>query len=175
MGFEVLAEECNPDLVDLANEILAEAEISTRVRLGPRDTCGLVGQPRVDGVIVGWGAFTHIQGHDRRIAYLRQLRGLVADGGPILLSFFERPPRARMMKIVRASATPGRLLTGRPPIDLGDVLDPHFQHYFSRSEIDEELGAAGFKLVEFSTDGYAHAVGRASDLISSPVVEEDQS
>ncbi len=175
LGFDVLAEECNPALVDLANGLLAEADIAANVTIGPRDACGLVGRSPVDGVIVGWGVFTHIQGRDRRIAYLRQLRGLVVDGGPILVSFFERPQRARMMKIVRASANLGRVLPGWPRVELGDVLDPHFQHYFTEQEIEDELRAAGFELVEYSTDGYAHAVGRAADLIASPEAAADRS
>jgi hypothetical protein len=55
------------------------------------------------------------------------------------------------------------------------VLDPHFQHYFTKPEIEAELRAAGFDLVEYSTDGYAHAVGRATVVRDSPVRVEDRS
>jgi len=169
MGFEVVAEECNPALVGLANRLLAEAGIDAEVRLGPRDACGLVGESLVDGVIVGWGAYTHIQGRATRRDYLRQLRGLVRDRGPILLSFFHRPARAPMMAIVRAVAAPVRaVLGGGGSVELGDVLDPHFQHYFNEAELAGELRSAGFELVEYSPDGYAHAVGRAVDVSASP-------
>ena len=37
--------------------------------------------------------------------------------------------------------------------EAGDVLDPNFQHYFARAELEDELRAAGLEPVAYATDG----------------------
>jgi hypothetical protein len=175
MGFEVVAEECNQALVEIANGLLEEAGRSASVRQSSPDALVATGGAPMDGVIVGWGAYTHIQGRSSRVAYLRQLRRVVREGAPILLSFFERPERAPMMRLVRSTAGIVRTVVGGRPAELGDVLDPHFQHYFRPDELEAELLSADFALVDYSNDGYAHAVGRAIEVSGSPGAAADRS
>ena len=49
----------------------------------------------------------------------------------------------------------------RPGVQLGDLLQHNYLHYFTRAEIEAEMREAGFELEHYSTDGYAHAVGVA--------------
>jgi hypothetical protein len=159
-GYRSEGWECNPDLVALASEYLAEAGVGGEVHASERDVCPDLGKV-FDGAIVGWSGYMHIQGRQRRIAFLRDLCGFLPENAPILLSFFVRPRRDRLHRIVAAVARPLRWVLRREPPERGDVLDPFFQHYFTEEEIQAELAAAGFRMVHFSREGYGHAVGLA--------------
>lgn len=152
--------ECNPHLVALAHEYLAEAGVAANVHECERDVCPDLGQG-FDGAIVGWGGYMHIQGRPRRVQFLRDLRAFLPEQARVLLSFFVLPSSARLHRITAAIARPLRSLLGRELAELGDVLDPFFQHYFTEEEIRSELTAAGLRLVQFSKEGYGHAVGLA--------------
>lgn len=161
LGFAVEAFECHPSLRNLANSILAEEGVGARVEACERDLCP-AGAGRADGAIVGWGAYTLIAGRARRVALLAELRAWLPAGAPILLSFFvQRPGSEAAFRRVAAIAGRIRRLRGAEPPELGDALDPNFQHYFDRESVEAELAAAGFQMVHFTTEGYAHAVGLA--------------
>ena len=48
------------------------------------------GPPDYDGLIVGWGAYTHIPTRVRRVAFLQALKQRSVSGSPLMLSFFTR-------------------------------------------------------------------------------------
>jgi hypothetical protein len=157
MGFEVDATECNPALREAGNRLLATCGLTPDVGEAPRDACPVpVG--RYDGAVVGWGGYMYIQGRTARVSFLRQLRQALVAGAPVLLSFFVRPEGDRLFRWTRAVASPIRRARRDEAPELGDVVDPFFQHYVSREEITGELAEAGFQLVLFSTEGYGHAV-----------------
>jgi hypothetical protein len=159
-GLDVLAFECHPELVQVANERLSREGLKARVALAPRDECP-TGIPKCDGVIVGWAAFMLMPQRTRRIRFLQQLRAHMPAGGPILLSFFARHQDTRYLRLTAAIANGLRTVRGRPRAEVGDDLVPNFVHHFSEDEIAAELEAGGFRLVEFSTAGYAHAIAQA--------------
>ena len=47
------------------------------------------------------------------------------------------------------------------PIELGDILDGSFDHYFSLPEITVEVTAAGFEIAHFASSPYPHLVAHA--------------
>ncbi|MDT8402617.1 MAG: hypothetical protein RQ743_13060, partial [Bacteroidales bacterium] len=65
MGFEVDSYECNKALVENGNEFLQRSGIEERIKYLPRDTVPEEGR-KYDGIIVGWGAYTHIRGSEHR-------------------------------------------------------------------------------------------------------------
>src|SRR5687767_10509407 len=154
-GIEVDAFESDPGLVHFANDLLEKEGMAPDVKLAPWDEC-----PESDGtgegIIVGWGAYMHIRGREKRVALLRELRRRVAPGSPILLSFSTREDRAPFF---RGIATIGNVLARvlrRKRIEVGDTLVPHFAHYFTRTELEAELAEAGFELVSFERVPYGY-------------------
>ncbi|MCB9679296.1 MAG: hypothetical protein H6737_29600 [Alphaproteobacteria bacterium] len=159
-GFDVDAFECNAQLCDLANALLARLELHGDVRLAPRDGWVDVGAT-YDGIVVGWGSYTNIRGRARRVALLRGLRGMTNPGAPLVASFFPRPSRDRAFRVTAMVGNGVAGLLGHEAVEVGDVIDPTYQHYFAREEAFAELRAGGFRPVEWSEEGYGHAVGVA--------------
>jgi hypothetical protein len=117
---------------------------------------------RADGVIVGWGGFSHIQGRRRRVAFLTGARAALAEGAPLLVSFWMLPERPRYLWAAYRAASLGRRLTGGEPVEPGDLLSPIFVHCFSEEELRAECAAAGFAVEAFAVEPYPHAVARAA-------------
>jgi hypothetical protein len=163
LGYEVDGFECDPGLVACANELLAaEGPVGTMRQCAP-DECPHTEGP-YDGIVIGWGAYLHIPGKRRRIAFLRGLRCLMNNDSPLLVSFCCRSSGERRVKVIASVANLIRWLLHREFVEPGDRLDPHFFHFFTREEIVAELEAAGFHLEEYeeyNEVGYAHAVARS--------------
>ena len=159
-GIEVEAFESDPELVRCANEILEKAGMAPDVKLAPWDGCPDSDQ-EADGIVVGWGAYMHIRGKERRIKFLRDLRRRVATGSPILLSFATRNEDAWSFRGIASIGNVFAFLLRRDPVEIGDTLIPNYAHYFTEGQLESEMVAAGFALVSFDTSGYGHAVGRA--------------
>jgi hypothetical protein len=160
-SFRVFAFECHPELVAVANDLLAREGLKARVILAPRDQCPS-DTPTCDGVILGWSSYTLMQHRSVRVRFLQQLRARVPEGAPLLLSFFAREGTARQLRIMAKTANAFRVVRGRERAELGDDLAPNFVHRFSENELVSETHAGGFRLVEFSRDGYPHAVAVAA-------------
>ena len=93
--------------------------------------------------------------------FLSDARAALPEGAPVLLSFFDRRGTSvRFRSVVRVGNLVRRLL-GRDALEPGDALAPLYAHFFVKDEIVSELGEAGFDLVHYGTDPYAHAVGVA--------------
>ena len=162
-GYQADGFECNSSFVEFANNFLREEEINSQVKLAPRDSCPN-GDRIYNGLIVGWGAYTNIQGRQHRIDFLKQMRSQTTGGEiPILLSFFPRQNKILTYKIIATVGNMIKTLRLSPKIELGDSLLPHriFVHYFTQSEIKSELREAGFKLIEYSDKEYGYAIGLA--------------
>ena len=159
MGFSAAGYEPHGGLVSAGNTLLAREGAPPLLRRSAR-----VGFPTLDpadGVVSGWGSYTHITTSARRIAYLRGARAVLPRGGPLLLSFWMLPGRDRYFRVVQLAARPGRRLTRGPAAERGDVLAPHFVHCFSRRQIEDEARAGGFTVAAFAETPYPHAVLRA--------------
>ena len=159
-GIEVEAFESDPGLVRFANELLQREGMAPDIKVAPWDEC-----PDLDGVgdgiIVGWGAYMHIRGRKKRVAFLRQLRDKIVTGSPILLSFSTREERAPYFRGIGRIGNLLAWILRRDQIEVGDTLVPNYAHYFTRSELESELENAGFELVSYERVPDGCAVGRA--------------
>jgi hypothetical protein len=159
IGFEIEAFECNPRLTEAANRHLQKHRFKSRVAVCPRDEA-----PRVagqfDGIIVGWGSYTLIMQRSTRISFLRTLAQQLAEGAPILLSYFKLDaPPSRVDRIQHGLANWLRTMRGAPRLAPHDVMDWNYRHRFTDDEVREELSASGFETAHVSDDVYPHAVG----------------
>lgn len=158
-GIAAVGLEPNADMVAFGSRLLAEHAGASLV-VAPRD-----GWPRLDGrfdgVVVGWGSYTHIVGRARRVAFLRQARLQVGAGAPLLVSVYTRPAGTLYHRVVHKVSTTLRRLLGREPTDLGDGFAPMYAHHFTRGELAAELAEGGFDLAAWNPVPFAHAVARA--------------
>lgn len=159
-GYDVDGYECNPSLVKFANELLMEENLPACIHLIDRDRAPTP-QKQYDGVIIGWGAYMLIQGRQRRIAFLRQLRENVISDSPMLISFFHRRKNSLHFRLIPAVGNIFRWFSGRENIELGDDMVPEYVHYFTEQEIASEVRQAGFQLMYYATNEYGHAVAFA--------------
>jgi 2-polyprenyl-3-methyl-5-hydroxy-6-metoxy-1,4-benzoquinol methylase len=161
LGYEVRGFECNRELVQVANKLLEEEGLCSRVEFAPADTCH-DSQAFFDGLIIGWGAYMLIQGRAKRVVLLKSMRAQVRSGAPIFLSFFFRSPNAKRFFVTLTIGNTLRRIMGREKIELGDALEPECVHYFTQEEIAAELQQGGFLIDFYSEQPYGHAVGIAS-------------
>lgn len=118
----------------------------------------------VDGVIIGWGSYTHLLGRERRIHFLKKVLA-ACPAGPVLLSFFVRsiPEEKRRVIFRRAVRTLFRKVTvlGHESVEDGDCYEPQtgFSHRFVPAEVADEAHEAGYRVVHYQDeDCYPHAV-----------------
>jgi hypothetical protein len=160
LGYEVDGFECNPHLVEFANELMAKEGLNSMIKISPRDDCPPLAQS-YDGIVVGWGSYMLIQGREKRILLLKKLRKVIQAGSPILISFFVRSKSSTYFKLVCFFGNIIRFLFRQDRLEMGDNLAPNYVHHFTQEEIELELQASGFKLALYSTETYGHAVGIA--------------
>lgn len=160
-GFEVLGFEPHPRLADAARALLVEEGTTATVEQCVRDRWPASGRT-ADGVIVGWGSYMLIRGRERRVRFLHDARASLAPGSPILLSFFVRAGDTLYFRTVARTGTAIARLRRAPAVELGDALAPNYVHYFTKSEIEEEMREAGWTLAAFGSRDYGYAVGTAA-------------
>lgn len=160
LGYDVDGFESHPALVSVANELLQAEGYEQKVKWLPRDKSPSTATT-YDGIVIGWGAYMAIQGRKNRIALLQQLRFQTQTNCPILLSFFYRTSTPHSVVIGAFVANIIRRVLHREPVEEGDWLAPEYVHYFTKDEITFEVSQAGFKIVEYGTTGYGHAVAIA--------------
>ncbi|MGB3757360.1 MAG: hypothetical protein WBA07_13450 [Rivularia sp. (in: cyanobacteria)] len=163
LGYEVDGCECNPQLVEFGNQLIEKEGLTSNIQLVERDA-SLDNGKLYDGIIVGWGAYMLIQGREKRIAFLKNLRNQINENSPILLSFFSMSGNNLYFKIVNKVSNSLRWITRKNALEFGDDLVPNFVHYFTQEQIASELQEAGFKLKMYSSNEYGHAVGIANEL-----------
>ncbi|MCB9699794.1 MAG: class I SAM-dependent methyltransferase [Alphaproteobacteria bacterium] len=159
MGYDVVGTECHPVLRERARELLLRLATDVGVMPAERDRVGSVEGP-FDAAVVGWGAYTFLRGTARRRAFLAELGALLTPGAPVLLSFFAREGDPRRFRWLAAVGNAVGGLLGRERVEVGDVLDPTWQHYVAREELDAELASAGLRLERWIPRPYAHAIAR---------------
>jgi hypothetical protein len=160
LGYDVDGFESHPDLVPAASELLQAEGYDSAVHLVPRDEAPNTGAI-YDGIIVGWGMYMLVQGRERRINLLRQLRVQIRSRGPILISFYYRTTTPRIYKVAALIANLIRRVLRRPPVEVGDWLQPEYVHFFTQDEITSELSEGRFRTIHHSTTEYGHAIGIA--------------
>lgn len=160
LGFKVTAFDCNPELVSYAMQLATRSRLDINILESEADSVPSL-SGTWDGAVVGWGAYTHIIGVDARIQFLKQLSQFLEPGSPILLSFLTRAESAILFHLVYTIARLFGFLRGsKQRVELGDILDGSFDHYFVRDELVDELVQAGMQLEFFALSPYGHAVAR---------------
>lgn len=162
MGYEVDGYEPHPGLVAFARGFLArEGAAGGRVEPIGRDRAPEGGGP-YDGVIVGWSAYTLIQGRATRVRFLRELRKLARPGAPLVVSFFYRDGSPFRHALIARLGTLLRRARGDEPVEEGDALAPNYVHLFHEDEVRAELREGGWEPVFYDTFTTGHAVGVAA-------------
>jgi hypothetical protein len=159
-GFDAIGYEPNPALVAAGNRVLSEQDHPGRLH-----QCERVGFPdaasECDLVLVGWGAYSHLPGRERRLTFLGGARRRLTEGGAVVLSFHERVEEARLLHVTARVANVIGHGLGREPVEVGDVLNGTFVHRFTRQEVISELAASGFEAERITSHPYPHVIGRA--------------
>ena len=154
-GFNAEGFECSPTLLKTGQEFFAALGHSNPVFFCLPDNVP-PGRAEYDGLIVGWGGYTHIPTRVRRIAFVRALRGRALADAPLMLSFLTRDERSRYDRLsYRVARLIGALFRrAQEPPEPGDDLElSDFTHRFTRAELESELHSAGFRLLHFSEQG----------------------
>jgi hypothetical protein len=119
-----------------------------------------------DGVILGWGAYSHVAGRAARVRLLRALAGHLRPAGPLLFSFQTRPADPAAQRLFRWIQLTARVVRAarrsQAPLELGDTLPGYFAHRFTPPEIEEETAAAGLAVELFRELEYGAALTRAA-------------
>ncbi|SDF65150.1 hypothetical protein SAMN05660662_2920 [Blastococcus aurantiacus] len=160
-GYDVQGFEPNAELVAVGAQLTMADGHGSRVSFSPRDGWSAPAES-FDGVLVGWGAYMLIPYREARVALLRQASVATRGDGVVAVSFFTMQGDRRPFHIAYRVARLVRRLLGRPAPLMGDALVPNFAHHFTRSQVVEELTAAGLELVEWGTTpgGYGWVVAR---------------
>lgn len=160
-GFRTTGFDPEPRLVALAQARDWHAVAHPpRILLAPADTLP-DGVGSHDAALIGWGAYTHMVGRPGRVAFLTAVRDCLPPNAPLLLSFWSRASRDRRLGLAfRVASVVARLVGNSRRPERGDWLGQHFAHYFDEAEIQAELAAAGFQLIEYDDEPYGHAVAR---------------
>jgi len=158
LHYQVDGYECNENLVKFANQLITQEGLNSEVKLVSRDSCPETNQ-KYDGVIIGWGAYMLIQGKNKRVEFLKELKEKINLQSPILLSFYCYQKTNRYYQVVAKFGNSIRWLLRRDLLDVGDDLVPNYVHYFTEAQIEQELKEACFKLAMYSSEEYGHAVG----------------
>jgi len=162
LGYIVDGFECNPKLLEFANQLMRKEGFDSNLQLALRDRCPSVNKEKeYDGIIIGWGSYMLIQGRERRIAFLKNLKTQTKPKSPLLLSFFYCSGSRRYFKLVAKIGNIIRWFLRRELTEIGDALAPNYVHSFTKEEIADELKEGGFELEFYCTDDYGHAIGIA--------------
>jgi hypothetical protein len=160
-GKHVRGFDCVPELVEHGNAVLTASDVPARIEHAPPDVVP-DGLGVFDGAVIGWGAYSHILGRDRRLAFVQALRTRVERGGPLLVSFLSRPERSRRTRLILGVARAVRAARRSPDgVEAGDVVADAAWHLFTEDELRRELEAAGFETVEYDPSSLGFAVARA--------------
>ena len=161
-GFDAEGFECSLPLVRASQKILDQQGQSKYLTYCPPDSVP-TGPPIYDGLIVGWGGYTHIPTKLRRIAFLQALHQRARPHSPLLISFFLRNTDSYDAVIHRTAGVCRLLRKDRDLLDPGDHIEwKRYVHRFTRDELERELEAAGFRVAHYAEeDGAGHAVGSA--------------
>lgn len=161
-GLEVAGFEPDRGLLEFANGLMEREGLEPDLRWAAWDRCPDI-DGQYDGVIVGWGGYMLIRGRENRIRFLKALRERVVEGAPILLSF--NTAAGERSRVFRGVALIGNLFARvlrRERVEVGDMLTPNFEHFFTREQVESEMIEAGFTPIFFDKFRFGHSVGRAA-------------
>jgi hypothetical protein len=153
MGYEVDSYECNRVLCEYGNTFLRKNHIDSEIKYLPGNSVPDKDK-NYNGIIIGWGAYSHIIGHKQRINFLAELYPLLVEGMPLMISFLVDEKRGRQEIIIKNVSNFFRNFSGRDKTEPGDRLMSHCVHFFNEEEIKNELIQAKFKVVDYYNIDY---------------------
>ncbi len=162
LGYRAEGLDVGPWCTARARAVLKARHLDTPVYTGAIETTDVPGT--FDVFIFSWFCYSYIPHSETRTAVLRKLRGQLASGGRILVTYEPvRTPSRRLP--IRLARLVGRLSGSDWRPEYGDVVrlgDPgryfeHFEHRFTPDGLEEEAQVAGLT-VAFHEGGEA---GRA--------------
>lgn len=153
MGFEVDSYECNPKLVEFGNLLLNRNNINKQIKYLPRNS--VPGENKnYDGIIIGWGAYSLIQGNKKRLSFLSALYPFLNTETPLMISFLHVEKKTSKDKMIQNISNFFRFFSRKDKTEPGDRLVPDFIHYFTEEEIKSELTQAKFRIIDYSSIDY---------------------
>jgi len=153
MGFEVDSYECNPSLIEYGNALLQKNGIKNKIKYLPRNSVPDEIK-KYDGIIIGWGAYSHMSGSRKRHSFLTGLYLLLHKDTRLMISFLYARERSRRDKIVKSLSNFFRIFSKKDKTELGDKLEPDFIHYFTEEEIKSELIQSNYKILDYNVKDY---------------------
>ncbi len=153
MGFKVDSYECNPALIEYGNTLLQKNGIDNRINFLPRNSVPAENK-KYDGIIIGWGGYSHIPGNKKRLFFLAGLYPFLNKETPLMISFLWTNKRTRRDKITKNISNFFRFFTKKDKTVLGDKLEPDFIHYFTEEEIKNELIQSKYKILDYNAKDY---------------------
>jgi hypothetical protein len=153
MGFEVDSYECNPTLVNYGNMLLQKNNMDLMIKYLPRNSVPNEIK-KYDGIIIGWGAYSHISGKRKRLSFIAGLSPFLREKAPLMISFLFVNGRNRKDKIIKNISGFFRILSRKDKTEPGDRLEPDFIHYFTEEEIKNELIQSKFRIIDYYSTDY---------------------
>jgi hypothetical protein len=167
LGYDAVGFEPSPVLCEAGDALLNGQGHPGRLHLSERDVLPEAAGA-CDAVMVGWGSYMLMPGRARRVAFLRELRAVLPEGGTVLCSFNVQTPQSGYYRLIARVANAIRRVRRAEPVELGDSLIPQFVHYFTERELRGELEEGGFKVAAFAEFPYGWAIGIAHPRATSP-------
>ena len=159
MGFKVDSYECNIKLINYGNELLQKNKINSTIKYLPRNSVPDEVE-KYDGIIIGWGAYSHIRGRANRLSFLASLYPFLKEEAPLMISFLLRQGSSNKDKIVKSISSFFRIIRNKIKTEPGDRFSHIFLHYFTEKEIKEELQQSKYRVIGYNKaeDGCVVAV-----------------
>jgi SAM-dependent methyltransferase len=152
--------------VELARARLAAAGLTAEVQVADVTTATLTGA--YDVVLFSWFCYSYLPGRARRLGVLRTVRGHLAPGGRVVVSYVLAAPGARTlpMRLARLAARLSRSDWRPEPGDVflrrNDSGYIHYEHRFRPDEIELEMREAGLVVTCHERDGDGNLAARVA-------------
>jgi SAM-dependent methyltransferase len=163
LGYRVEGLDVGPRSIALARQMLEREGLSAKLYTGAIEALALPGS--FDAFIFSWFCYGYIPQADTRVGVLHKVKAHLNPGGRILISYIpaDRPPRALPIRLTQLAA---RLTESDWRPELGDVIGSaagngraiHYEHHFSKGELENEARAAGLTIVFHEPNEEATAV-----------------
>lgn len=158
-GFEVHAYECNQRFREFGDGFFKREGISLQIKDVERDSFPNTDM-LFDSIIVGWGAYTHIKGREKRIQLLKDALSLLNPDGLLLISFWPWHQKYINLNRVYKIGSFVAKIVGNEKLEKGDVLRPFYGRYFQPGDAESEMQEAGFNVIYSYHEDFGVVLGQ---------------
>lgn len=156
-GFQVVATECVPELHSRMLRTFADSVRPVEIILAPPT---MIPDGPFDAAIIGWGAYSHLQGRQVREVFLNDISVRLRPGGVLLLSYLGQSASRRGEGLMLAIANALRRLRKRRRVESGETLQWGIhKRFFKHGDVAEEVGGH-FEVIVHEPMPYPHIVAR---------------